>query len=322
MSLDEHHLLDSDGNILDCTQNQFIAHGNTEGIIIASVADVYRAGKADNEDLIQSLGVDFDEDYIVTSTRIDYNADDLDALVTHYFGSTVATPIQTNLKIADYSSGITLNKLLKSKRGLHFMQTLINANDDAKEIERVWKNVTGKSATETNIWTPNQESRESYSTRAVFLCCNYDEFHINWNDYVNDDGRSRGVKSIPEGDVAKNYETNTLPYDLESGIIKKSKSVYFSNVQQIGKHTKYAGMFCYDQNRFVLSITLPETDTKGWDKELSFILAENVSSKEKMSVIYQKFNPLYAHLLKHELKDSEYKVVDDIEVFGKSRLLK
>ncbi len=64
-------------------------HFNNKGEKMISAPDIY---KAENKELIESLKEDFEESWEVTSTRIIYNKDNLNAEIIHDADSNVVKP--------------------------------------------------------------------------------------------------------------------------------------------------------------------------------------------------------------------------------------
>jgi hypothetical protein len=137
--------------VLKDTQEGFARYFNGLGKVMASMPDFYKLGKS-NSDLLNkyaSLGsscrtnliYDFSPfgGQMISSTRIHYEQDSLDAVITHYFGSAVVKPNKIKILVPDYSASDnsaypTLKDILKTEKGLKYFQALCNTNDDAKTI--------------------------------------------------------------------------------------------------------------------------------------------------------------------------------------------
>lgn len=323
MSLDKHPLLNENNQILKLTQDNFIDKFNELNRIMISAPDLYDAGKNQPE-VIESLQKDFNESWIVTSTRIQYEEDSLEGTITHYFGSNVISPNEKRL-IIPYYNGTNLNDVLGDEQGLIYLQVLFNTSDAPDELKKTLKNLSNKESSKTKIWTPDQSSRKQYPVRAAWFNVNFDVFHVGGGDHVDSgDGRSRGVFDNPAG-AAQKYkvkETNkelNLPFNLNSGIDRKSSCVYFSNTQNISSFVKYSSMFCFNKNRFVVSLITSKINND-FDKKISALLSKGISSKEALTKFGEEFSPIYAHLLKYEQKANKFVLADDLEAFGEPRI--
>ena len=83
------------------TQKDWIPHFNAKGEKMISAPDLYNLAKENNKEILKSIQEDFEE-YVVTSTRINYMKDSLDAEIIHDFGSTVVKPKSINVKVPVY----------------------------------------------------------------------------------------------------------------------------------------------------------------------------------------------------------------------------
>ncbi len=322
MSLDKNPLLNENDEALSLTQVDFIRKFNDIGRIMISAPDLYGAGKSEDSEILKSLQKDLKESWIVTSTRIHYE-DGLEGTITHYFGSDVISPHEKRVVIP-YYDGKNLGDVLGDEQGLKYLQTLFNTDDNSDNIKKTLKKLSNKATSKTRIWTPDQGSRKSISDRAVRLCYSADGFLVNGYSLVdNSNGHSRGVLENPLGGAHENIAKEAskelkYPLDLTSGINRKSRCVYFSSVQNIGDLVKYAGLFCFNRNRFVVSLTTPETNE--YDKKISALLSKENQSREILNSLDKEFSPLYAHLLRYEQGDDGFVLVDDLEAFGEPRI--
>ena len=325
MSLDQEHLLGAENQVLSLRQGDFIRRFNELNMIMVSMPDLYEAGKSADDSLIESLRKDLKESWIISSTRIQYEKDSLEAAIIHYFNSTVIAPNEKKVIIPIYN-GTVLDSILPAEHGLAFLQALFNTDDNAEEIKNTLYRLSGKPSNKTKVWTPDQNSRKNNPERAAGLYYSDSDLRVSGDYYLDDSGRSRRVLENPAGVALKNRVLHAgkeleLPFELDSGIDKKSHCVYFSNIQHVSDFAKYSGLFCFYKNRFVISMTAPPSDDySDWGKKISSVLAQGISTKEKLGKIDKQFSPIYAHLLKYEQRDNSFVSVDDVESFGKPRI--
>lgn len=329
MSLDDNPLLDSENKPARLIQDKHVVQFNSLGKVMASLADYYEAGRSGNETLIDSLRKDFSESWIVGSDRIVYDSDSFDAKIIRYFGSKVIEPVEVSIFIPDYSDGKTLDTVLDDERGLAYIQALFNTTDDKAEIKKVLSALSGKTSGKIRVWTPNQSSRKANPDRAAFLGYGGGGFRVG-GDYggLLDDGRSRGVSLSPAGAAPKNAFLQTkkselfMPFALNEGIDKKSGCAYFTNNQRIGNYSKYSGLFCFYNNRFLLSMIVPRLlELESIEKKVASVLAQDLPTSEKLGLLEKEHRPMYAHLQKYERQSEKgFVCVDDSESFGEPRI--
>ena len=186
------------------TQKEWIAYFNKLGKPMISAPNMYQAGKTASDEVLDSLRKDFDEHWIVSSTRIKYNPNDLSALIVHNFGSTVVKPKKIALKVIPVYESTILSHALDSEDGVLYNQALYDTRDDPKTITEVLENLSKRKADNIRLWTPSQSSRNSYPERAGGFFDDYGRFHVA--GYVYFDyyfGRSRGVSMSPRSGRAK-----------------------------------------------------------------------------------------------------------------------
>lgn len=328
MSLDANPLLNDQNQPISQTQDNHIAGFNELKKVMAALPDYYAAGKSGDDALIASLRKDFSESWIVGSDRIKYDAKSLDAKIIHYFDSTVIKPVEVPVFIPDYSNGPILDDVLGTAQGLAYVQALFNTPDNAEEIKKTFFALSGKASISTRVWTPDQASRKSVPDRAAFLGCSLDSFLIDGDFPFNDSGRSRGVSLSPAGVAPKNIPAQVgkseivLPFALSEGIDKKSGCAYFTNYQSIGDYSKYSGLFCFHNNRFVLSMSIPrKVEQESIDKKVASVLAKDLPTSEKLGLLEKDHRPMYAHLQRYVFEDGKFfGLVDDSESFGEPRV--
>ena len=174
------------------TQEQWSSYFNEAGKPMISAPNIYQAGKTATDKVLASLRRDFNESWLVSSTRISYG-DDLSGKIMHNHGSRVVKPSQIDVKVIPVYDDTPLAKALQSDDGIAYLHSLFDTADEPQDITRTLENLSKRGADRIALWTPDQDSRNSYSERAVrfgvghrFGVFGYDRF----DDYC---GRSRGV---------------------------------------------------------------------------------------------------------------------------------
>ncbi len=328
MSLEQNPLSDANNNIIRQTQDKHILQFNSLGKIMASCADYYAAGKSGDASLIASLRKDFSESWIMASDRILYDANSLDATITSYYGSTVVQPSERKVFVPVYSNGAKLDDVLANEQGLLYIQTLFNTNDSADEIKNTLSMLSGENSRITKVWTPDQDSRKNNNVRVAALGFDLGGFRILGDDDLGGGGRARGVSGSPVGAALENKAlVNTAgissPLEFDSKIDNKNNCVYVSNLQNAGKYSKYSGLFCFYNNRFVFSMTANSfnDDSDGLGKNIASVLALPSSTAEKLGALEQIFNPIYAHLQRYENSEKGFTLMDDVESFAEPKII-
>jgi len=176
------------------TQKEWIAYFNKEGEAMISAPDIYQAGKTGSDELIKSLREDFTHHWFVSSTRIKYNSNNLNAKIIHNFDSSAVKQNGFDMNIPVYDE-TKLSEAIETKEGLAYLQALFDTNDNAGTIMNVLKRLSGKSADDTRLWTSSQDSRKKYSERAVRFYDDSGRFRVDGgNNFGGNYGRSRGVR--------------------------------------------------------------------------------------------------------------------------------
>ena len=166
-------------------QKDWIDYFNNKGQKMISAPDIYRAV---NKELIESLKEDFKEDWEVTSTRIIYNKNNLQAEIIHNANSKIAKPKKYKVKVP-----ILNGKFEENKETEKYLQALFDTKDNLDKILKTLKKF-GKDK-KIRLWTPDQSGRKSKPIRSVVLYFfDFGRFVVcgdSWFD--NDVGFSRGV---------------------------------------------------------------------------------------------------------------------------------
>ena|SRR3990167_762734 len=163
-----------------------------------SAPDIYLAAKTEKKALMDSLEEDMRELYITTSTKMNYNADNLDVQVIHDAGSMVVKEKLIQSKAPVHNGSFETNEENEA-----FLQAVFDTKDNIHEILKVLRRF-GKP--EIYLWTPSQESREREPSRCVQLGFGHGGLDVDafyGLGYVN--GLSRGVTL----GLANQHEQNT-----------------------------------------------------------------------------------------------------------------
>ena len=179
------------------TQDKWIPFFNDKGQRMISAPDVYRIGQIGSHDLVESVRADFHTAWLVTSTRITYNSNNLGARITHNFGSKVVAPTETRL-VAPVYQNVALGRILETAEGRAYVSALFNTQDSPDVVAKTLATLSGKSTDNTYIWTPQQKSRAEHRERAVDFDSDGEGFHVfGYNLPDSKYGFSRGVSAKP-----------------------------------------------------------------------------------------------------------------------------
>jgi len=132
------------------TQQDWIAFFNVQSKPMVSALDIYRVGKGGQEKLVEGLRADFKKHWEVTSTRITYSPETLNAKITHDYGSIVVQPTEKRLIVPVYQN-TTLDTVLGTDQGVKYLRTLFDTRDSKKSIEQTLFNLSGSNAHETYV---------------------------------------------------------------------------------------------------------------------------------------------------------------------------
>ena len=187
-------ILPSDGTYR--TQEQAIAYHNERKERMLSIPDVFQLVKENNAETIGSLRKNFDPRWLVTSTRIIYNSDNLSAKIIHNADSTVAKQTEIEVKEIPYCNPTYLRDLLNEEAGINYIRALIdNKKATKEEIINFFVALSGKKEKNIRFWTPSQSSRKSKQVRSVELFfVGFGRFVVVGGRWFGDsEGLSRGV---------------------------------------------------------------------------------------------------------------------------------
>ena len=202
------------------TQEQAIAHHNERKERMLSLPDVFQLVKENNTGAIESLRTTFDPRWLVTSTRIIYNSENLSAKIIHNADSTVTKPTEIDVKEIPYCYPTYIKDLLETEAGLNYVRALINDKKATKEeIINFLVTLSGKKEKKIRFWTPSQSSRNDKQVRSVGLYfCDFDWFGVSGDGWFDDyGGLSRGV--IIDSAKQSKFFSNKAIFDIEEETI-------------------------------------------------------------------------------------------------------
>ncbi len=178
------------------TQEQAIAFHNERKERMLSLPDIFQLVKENNTEGIEQLRKDFKDYWLVTSSRIIYDKDNLSAKIIHNADSTVTKQTEIEVKEIPYCNPTYLKELLETEAGINYIRALINDKKATKEqIITFFVALSGKKEKNIKFWTPSQSSRKNKPIRSVVLCFyGLGGFGVVGNGwFVNYNGLSRGV---------------------------------------------------------------------------------------------------------------------------------
>ena len=165
----------------------------------------YHSGDMDRAritaEIVASFQDDFDwsgkKNYLIAGTRLEYQADSLDStIIQHYKAKNHALVKKTSLEIPEYL-GVPIPEVVLQPKGLHYLQTLLDTEDDAETIMQTLEFISGKTRDKIKVWAPplkknNDYTRKQHPERAAgFYYCNV-VFRVD-GDFISYVGCSRGV---------------------------------------------------------------------------------------------------------------------------------
>ena len=170
------------------TQKDWIDYFNSKGEKMISAPDIYRVAKEENKNMIDSLKKDFKEKWIVTSTRIIYNKDNLEGEIIHDVDSKLVIPKKYKIIIP-----IIQDEAKQDKETEAYLRALFDTKDTIDLILKVLKRFDKDR--KIYLWTPSQSSRADKQVRSVGLgFCDFVRFGVVGDGWVGDSlGLSRGV---------------------------------------------------------------------------------------------------------------------------------
>lgn len=172
-------------------QENWIEHFNSKWQKMISAPDIYSVVKNENKELIKSLKKDFKKSRVVTSTRIAYNKDNLNAEIIHNADSTIVKAKRYNVKVPIFDR----DEAREDSETESYLQTLFDTKDKISTILKVLKRFDNN--IKIYLWTPSQSSRAGKQVRSVgFGFGGFGRFGICGNDWFDGNGGvSRGVRA-------------------------------------------------------------------------------------------------------------------------------
>ena len=187
MQIDKESVTETVKRKISKTQKDWIDFFNSKGKKMISAPDIYSIAKEGNKKLLKSLAKDCDEHWVVTSTRIVYSKENLEAEIIHDADSTVVSQTSTKL-IIPFLDEQAVNSLETEK----YLQALFGTTESFDEIVKTLKSFNEEK--KLYLWTPTQESRATRPVRSVGLFFNGLGFLVDGSNWVDgDNGFSRGV---------------------------------------------------------------------------------------------------------------------------------
>ena len=207
--ISERGSLDHNGMSISGLQKEHITRYNELGIVMASMADFYEAGKSADPLIIKSLRKNSHLG-VISSTTIRYQPSNLSGTIIHYHNSLIADVIVREVKIPVYdaSYGVSLNAILADEQGLSYLQALFNTQDDPEEIKETLEKLSGKASRKIEIWTPKESARFNSSIRGTSIHhLIYNRFLVNGGG-IGELGHSRGVSGNHAGIKLESISSN------------------------------------------------------------------------------------------------------------------
>ena len=189
MQINKEHECEVVKKELKKTQKDWVEHFNNKNIKMISTLDIYRAAKQENKTIIESLKEDFKESWEVTSVRIIYNKNNLNAEIIHDADSTIVKPKKYKVKVPVLSGDFKQDSETEN-----YLQALFDTKDSLDKIIKVLKKFDKNR--ELRLWTPSQSSRAEKQVRSVVLYfVVFDRFDVGGDGWFDGDyGFSRGMK--------------------------------------------------------------------------------------------------------------------------------
>ena len=201
------------------TQEEWINFFNTEKKPMISMPNIFQLVKENNTEAIESLRKDFKDYWLVTSTRIIYNPDNLSAKIIHNANSNVVRQTEINLKEVPVCRPTCIRKLLETDAGLNYIRALLNNKKATKEqIVNFFVTLSGKKENNIKLWTPLQSSRRGKQVRSVELGFGFVGFYVDGDCWFGGYyGLSRGV--ITNSAKQTKFFSNKAIFDTEEETI-------------------------------------------------------------------------------------------------------
>lgn len=208
MKINKEHECEVVKKSMSKTQKDWVNYFNNKGEKMVSAPDIYRAV---NKELIESLKGDFEDDWEVTSTRIIYNKDNLNAEIIHDADSKITKPKQYKVKVPVLNGNFEENKETEK-----YLQALFDTKDSLDKILKTLKKF-GKDR-KIRLWTPTQSQRKDKQVRSVGLYFgDFGRFYVDGDWFDSSGGYSRGV--IIDSAKQSKFFSNKAIFDTEEETI-------------------------------------------------------------------------------------------------------
>ncbi len=204
------------GNGASKTPNQWIEYWNeiTDGRRFASAADIYQAGKqarhilqrgseqekAAARQLLASLQEDFNESWLVMSTRIFYQPASLEARIIHNYGNKDVGKVRERAVLVPEYLDTPLSTLQNDAACEAYLRAYFDTTDNVRTITETLSTLSGYAVDMIKLWTSPLRSnqwvtRSQLQERAVGLGAGDGGFHVVGGSLGPDGygGRSRGA---------------------------------------------------------------------------------------------------------------------------------
>ena len=145
---------------------------------------------------LASYRKDFQESLIVGTPRIKYSVNSDNAEIIHNYNSKHRKTIPYSVEVPVFRDK-PIEEVANDEKGLKFLQTFFDTEDDAETIIKRYEVISGKTRDKIKVWTADKDTRKTHPERAAFLNCNSSEFHIFGINLLSSGGRSRGVSYSP-----------------------------------------------------------------------------------------------------------------------------
>ncbi len=303
--------------------NEWISNYKEKKTQMASLADYYSFFKQIKKDyennneaqeFLKIFRETFKNSLITTSTVISFDKfSDFQSIIHNYgaFNKELEEHLQASAPsmckpIRNYISSFS------SSRDRNFVKKLFGTKDSLETILDVLTFATGTNANKLMLHPVGSEdysSRESFSAMFWFDR-SVDTFNIYYGSSIN-----RITLKGASYFVSPKEKIESPTPSLSSKIDQENNCVHYTNTQKINDFYKHTALFCFKNNRYVLSLVSKEERIS--TARLARILTKEEQSDKKMSELSKKFNPVYAHLVFYQMQENKYELTDDVEVFGK-----
>ncbi len=202
------------------TQEQAIAFHNERKERMLSMPNIFQLVNENNTEVIESLRKDFKDYWLVTSTRIVYNKDNLSAKIIHNADSNVVKQTEINVKEVPVCKPTYIRELIETEEGLNYIRALLDDTKATREqIISFFIKLSGKEVKNIRFWTPDQSSRKSKQIRSVelvfYVFVGFNVYGYDWFD--GNGGLSRGV--IVNSAKQTKFFSNKAIFDIEEETI-------------------------------------------------------------------------------------------------------